>query len=54
MSEIEEFVTVGEVEQPRADSVKADLGAARQEIRTDVRGWLFDCFSARTVWHGCS
>ena len=54
MSEIEEFVTVGEVEQPGADSVKADLGTARQEIRTDVRGWLFDCFSARTVWHGCS
>ena len=44
MSEIKKFVTVSEVEQPGADSVKADLGASRQEIRAYVRGWLFACF----------
>jgi hypothetical protein len=54
VSEIKESVPVSEIEQPGADSVKADLGASAQEIRADARGWLLDCLFARTVWHGCS
>jgi hypothetical protein len=47
MPEIQELVAVGEVKKPRADSVKADFGAARQEISTDAKAqvrWLFPCW----------
>jgi hypothetical protein len=36
MPEIQKLVAIGEVKQPRADSVEADLRASGQEISTDA------------------
>ena len=54
MPEIEELVSVGEVQEPGANAIKADLRAARQEICADAGSGLFRCFSASSVLHGNS
>jgi hypothetical protein len=52
MSEVKEFVAIGEVKQPGADSVEADLRASSQEISANAWGSLFGCFFAGFVLHG--
>jgi hypothetical protein len=34
---VEKFVAVGKIQQPGADSVKADLGASAEKVRTNAR-----------------
>ena len=52
MPVIEKFVAVGEIKEPRADSVEASLGASSQEISTDARCGLCSCFPGGSVRHG--
>jgi hypothetical protein len=51
MSEIEELVTVREVEKPGSDSIQTDLRTSRQEVVADARGWLFGSFAFGSFWH---
>ena len=53
MPEIEKLVPVGEVQKPSSDAVEANLGATRQEIRTDAWRRLGGGFLFGAILHLC-